>query len=358
MRLRAERRNLTAAFEWAATTDRWWLAAEIISGAHPAYVFEGAALEACQLLQRALAAPAGLQPDRSGQLHLPLAFSSAWLTDWVTYRVAARALTESPHAVMRAIGHGALGVPTPFADTDSLAEVERGRAELAATQAADHELRQDLVAACLRWVEGRVAAAHGDLVAGLEGCVDFLAGCREIDYHLTITPRAAKLAAICQILLGNPDGAIDTMSWLEELAPGVFKTDDIRAYALLAQDRIADAEPVVRGQAKGGLSSGLPGPVPIATGVCDSVVLLAALAHAEGDDSEAANLLRQMGAGLEPGVILMSRHLAEQLGFAYEHADLQQQRALTYSATDPQGFNGTRIAADAVRAELTRRSWE
>lgn len=90
-----------------------------------------------------------------------------------------------------------------------------------------------------------MAAAHGDLVAGLEGCLDFLAGCREIDYYLTVTPRAAKLAAICQILLGNPAGAIETISWLEELVSAVFMTEDIRGYALLAQDRIAEAEPVI-----------------------------------------------------------------------------------------------------------------
>lgn len=68
-------------------------------------------------------------------------------------------------------------------------------------------------------------------------------------------------------------------------------------------------------------------------------------------------MLRQMGTGLEPGVILMSRHLASQLGFANELADLQE-RARAYTANDPQGLNGTRMAADAVRAELTRRAWE
>ena len=349
--LRAERRNLTAAFEWAAATGRWALAAEIISGAYPAYVLEGAALEACQLLQRALAAPAGRQPDLGDQLHTALMMSSAWLTDWVTYREAARPLTESPHAVVRALGHVALGVPTPYADTDSLVEAERGRTELAAAQELDHELPQELVAAALRWVEARVAAGHDDLVAGLAGCVDFLADCREIDYHVTVTPRAAKLAAICHILLGHPARAVDTISWLENLAPADFKTEDIRAYALLAQDRLADAKPLIRGQANEGLSGRQP------LQVCDSVVLLAALAHAEGDDTRAASLLRQMGSGLEPAFMLMSRHLAKKLGFANEHADLQE-RALTYTANDPQGLNGTRMAADAIRAELTRRGWE
>jgi predicted ATPase len=52
VKLRAERGNLTAAFEWAATTERWSLAAGIISGAYPAYVFEGG------ICPRSLSAPA------------------------------------------------------------------------------------------------------------------------------------------------------------------------------------------------------------------------------------------------------------------------------------------------------------
>jgi predicted ATPase len=352
--LRAERRNLTAAFEWAATTDRWPLAAEIITGAYPAYLFEGAALEACHLLRRALAAPTSGQPETGDPLHVALTLSSAWLTDWDTYTEAARALTESPHSVMRALGHGALGVPIPFPDTDSgLAEIQRARAELAATRAADHDLLSGLVAATIRWVEARVAAAHGNLQGGLDGCMDFLAGCRDIDYHLTVTPRAVKLAAICQILLGNPAGVTGPISWLEELAPGVFKTEDIQAYALIAQGHLVDAEPLVRDQAKEGLSGRgrLPGQVS------DSVVLLAAFAHAEGDNNVAADLLRQMGAGLEPAAMLMSHRLAERIGFGVEHADLQE-HAQGYKANDPQGLKGTRMAADAVRAELTRRGWE
>ena len=63
-----------------------------------------------------------------------------------------------------------------------------------------------------------------------------------------------------------------------------------------------------------------------------------------------------MGAGLEPGIIIYSRHLADQLGIAAEHTERQRQ-ALTYLDNSPEGYNGTRMAAAAVRAELTRRGW-
>ena len=64
----------------------------------------------------------------------------------------------------------------------------------------------------------------------------------------------------------------------------------------------------------------------------------------------------QMGAGLEPGIIIYSRALAAQLGIADEHAQ-RQQLAITYQDASVEGFNGTRVATAAVSAELTRRGW-
>jgi hypothetical protein len=56
-----------------------------------------------------------------------------------------------------------------------------------------------------------------------------------------------------------------------------------------------EAIPVIHAHATRGLSGPLPGRI------CDSALLLAALAHAEGDDDCASDLLVQMGVGLEPG---------------------------------------------------------
>jgi hypothetical protein len=90
--------------------------------------------------------------------------------------------------------------------------------------------------------------------------------------------------------------------------------------------------------------------------VCD-VLLLATLTEAEGDSKRARDLLLNMGAGLEPGIIIFSCHLANRLGIGTEHAE-RQRRALTLRATDPEGFNGTRMALHAVREEVARRGWE
>jgi hypothetical protein len=176
--LRAERRNLTAAFEWAATTGRWTLAGELITGSYPAYIFDGASLEARHLIERALVAPASHDANQADELRVALVMTAAWLTDWDTYGEAARQLTRSATAIMRAIGYIALEVSTPFADAEtSHANPKRARVELAAARATSPERLYEIVAALIHWVEGRVAAGHGDFKGGLQGCRAFLDKC-------------------------------------------------------------------------------------------------------------------------------------------------------------------------------------
>jgi hypothetical protein len=284
------------------------------------------------------------------------------MNDWGAYDAAAQQLAGSTRPIMRAIGQGAQSVSNPFASGPSeLAQVDLGRAELAFAVDTSPGLLAELFVGLFRWVEGRLAANRGDFRAGLEGCMDYLDKCRSLDYYPTTTPRAAKLAATCQILLGDPASAFGTLAWLESLDPAfttddirslapAFTTDDIRSLALLVQGRMADAVPVIRSVATEALNR-VPGQV------CDSVLLLATLTDAEGDQPRSRDLLLKMGAGLEPGIRVFSKHLAHRLGIGNHHNKLQQQ-ALTYQADTPEGYNGTLMASQALRAELARRGWE
>ena len=297
MALRPDRGNLTAAFEWAAASGRWTLAATLVIGGYPAYIFDGAALEAHRLIQRALDADTGHNTELTDQLHAALIMTTAWLTDWATYTAAGQQLTRSTSGIMRAIGFVCLGVHTPFGDT-SRVDIDRARQELAAARTVSTDELHDITAGLIHWVEGRVAAGRGDFEAGLEGSTAFLATCRTIDFYPTPVPRAVKHGAVCQILLGDPIAAIDTATWLIDFDRSTFNIDDIRALALLAQGRLSEAMPVIHAHATRGLTGRMPGHF------CDSALLLAALSHAEGDDDRARDLLRDMGAGLEPGIIL------------------------------------------------------
>ena len=89
----------------------------------------------------------------------------------------------------------------------------------------------------------------------------------------------------------------------------------------------------------------------------DSVLLLAALAHAEGDLATARTLLLQSWFCRTDATIIFSHELARRLEIADEH-ERRQHRAVTFGSRSPEGINGQHLAMTALRAELARRGWD
>jgi hypothetical protein len=101
-------------------------------------------------------------------------------------------------------------------------------------------------------------------------------------------------------------------------------TDDIQELANVALGDVAQAESCVRAHAARALTGRLIGEV------CDSAVLLAALAHTEGGDDIAR--------------ALPDHAVAQHLPIAYH--------------TSTEGPGGSRGAMTAVRNELRRQGWD
>jgi hypothetical protein len=128
-------------------------------------------------------------------------------------------------------------------------------------------------------------------------------------------------------------------------------SDDIRALAHLSLGHRDLAAEHIHAHAARAITGRL------VSEACDSALLLAALAHVEGDDDIARGLLLEMGMGQEPAAIIYSNHLASLLGISDEHAD-RQLVAASYFLTSPEGPSGSQAAMAAVRAELARRGWD
>ena len=352
VRLRPDRSNLAAAFEWAASSAQWVLAGELMAGSFAAYLFDGAALEARAAIERAIP-PCEIEDNElADHLRVALLLTLVWLNDWLTIEQIGAALTTSPIPPLRVVGFTVLALVTSFTEHETGREqLTHAQSELDAALVTSPGLNTDMAAGLLVWIRARLAAATGDYETALRNTQAWLTQQMSADYFTTGATRGVKHAAVCQLLLGEPAAALETVAWLEQFGVPSSNSDEIRALANLALDNAAQAEHHIRVHAARAISGRLTGEA------CDSALLLAALAHAEEHDDIARGLLLHMGMGLEPATVVYSTHLAIQLGVTSEHAE-RQQLTLGYSSTSEQGLSGSRMAMAAVRNEFARRGWD
>jgi hypothetical protein len=263
----------------------------------------------------------------------------------------ATALKSSSVPALRAFGYVIEALVTGFSDQQTAEQqLARARVEIDAVRASNPSQTADIVAGYVPWIGARIAASAGRYDAAHDGTQTWLQIQRDTDFYSTGAARATKHAAVCQILTGRPTEALHTIEWVEQFDFVGSHTDDVRALSHLALSDHPQAEHHVRVHAARALTGRLIGEA------CDSALLLAALAHAEGDDDVARQLLLDMGMGQEPATIVYSAHLASQLDAADQHAK-RQRLAFGYHTTSPEGPSGSRVAMAAVRRELHRRGW-
>jgi hypothetical protein len=273
------------------------------------------------------------------------------LNEWSTIGDIASALTSSAVPALRAFGFILEALVTGFLDRKTAEQqLERARVEVEAVVAATPSLTADIIAGYVPWIGARIAANAGDYETALRGSQAWLDIQRDTDFYTTGATRATKHIAVCEILTGRPTDAFRTIEWVEQFDFVGSHTDDVRVLSRLALGDRSQAEHDIRVHAFRALTGRLTGEV------CDSALLLAALAHAEGADDVARQLLLHMGMGQEPATIVYTAYLASQLGVTDQHAE-RQRLAIGYHTTSPEGPSGSRMAMTAVRHELQRRGW-
>jgi hypothetical protein len=350
--LRRDRSNLTAAFERAAADKRWAEAAELIAGSYAAFLLDGGGLEAATLLERAIQECEEHESDITDALHVALAHCLVWLNEWSTVGRIAASLVRSSVPPLRAFGYVVVALVEGFSDVQAAhAQLRRAQSEVDEVLRTSPSLTADIVAGYVPWIRARISANAGDYASSLDDSEAWLAVQKATDFFSTGATRAVKHAAVCQILLDQPQAALRTMEWLEQFNFVGSNTDDIQALSHLALGELTQAERHVRVHAARAMTGRLVGEA------CDSALLLAALANAEGNDAIARELVLQMGMGQEPAMIVYSNHLASELGITDEHAQ-RQRFAMGYHSGSVEGPSGSRMAMTAVRDEIRRRGWD
>ena len=350
--LRRDRSNLTAAFERAAEDKRWVEAAELITGSYAAFLLDGGGLDAAALIERAIQACAPGDSDLTDALQVALVHCLVWLNEWSTIGRIAEGLVGSSVPPLRAWGLILGALVTGLSDVEAAHE-ELGRAaeEVDRVLRTNPSLTADVVAGYVPWIRARISATAGDYASALRDTEAWLTVQTATDFFSTGAARAMKHATVCQILIGQTDSAAQTIERLDQFDFVGSNTDDVHALRYLALGENAVAEGHIRTHAARALTGRLIGEA------CDSALLLAALATADGDDDIGRDLLLHMGMGQEPATIVYSNHLAAQLGVTVEHAE-RQRLAMGYNTSSSEGPSGSRVAMAAVRKELRRRDWE
>lgn len=353
IRLRHDRSNITSAFEWAASLNQWTTAAELVIGARAAYDVFGHMIEIRSLFERAIERCTADDPDLTDWLRFGLLMPCAMLSDWAAFNRLACALAGSAKPTARALGQSYMAWLGAHAANDR-ASALLTQAQIELDDVVRHDSRRltRLTESFILSTRGLHAAYAGNHVLALDYLQTSLAIQEEIDFFPgNRAEQALRMAAVCQIILGTPTQALATIAELDAYGLAFYDGAEVRTLAYLELGDIDTATHHLRIHVARGRTGRYSGEAN------DSVLLLATLAHAEGDLALARKLLLQSWFCRTDATIIFSHELARRLEVTDEHERCQR-RAVTFGSRSPEGINGMHLAMTTLRAELTHRGWD
>jgi predicted ATPase/class 3 adenylate cyclase len=350
-RLKNDRGNLTAAFDWAVEQEHWLLAGEVLLGALSAYELHGAAREAKYLYDRCVGPIRKLDMELADYLTVAMLLSLALLDAWAQAREVASEILGSRNPNCRVAGHGLLSLAMfPIDRSVSDRHMESAEAALLEIGSDAHDLNAELARLWLALVKSNLAGYSHDLEQ-VRSCANELKRFEETNTYVSfLSMRLSAMAAACSVMFREPHEAIITVDRFRTLATNDTFGDDIRVFAYLAQGQLDPALELTRRHTKRGLEG------RISREANDSLLLLSALAFFEGDNDVARYLILRTGFCRHIAMTLLARHLADRLGILEEHAEAQL-AAHSFSKDHPEGVLGATMAMNELRTELVRRGW-
>jgi predicted ATPase len=351
-RLRFDRANITAGFDWLMNNSRYVTAGELLLGSQAVYLNHGHAAEAVALFERCEQTLEETDIDLVDQLRASTIPALVVIDDFSTVVMKAHQLRSSSDPTLRVFGCAYLAFMRCLNDPVTAQEHLVETAEHLAPALAERPgLNTDIAHGVYRAVEGTLSGYAGDYVGALAS-FDDMPDTLSRHGHLTTTPMTVgPQAAAYHILLGEPTAGLERLAPLSGVGYAYGALHEIDALAHFASGDIDTARHHVRIHATEAATGRL-------SRQCnDAVMLLAELALVEGDRVRAVSLLADMGIGRSPGTIVYAGDLAQRLGISDEYAIRRQ----TFNDPDrlaEHGPLGSHTAMRALHAELTRRGWD
>ncbi len=341
--IRNDKANLVAAIDWAGSTDRWPMAAELLLRvfavffAHPA--------EGIELGQRCVDAVDDTDltlPLTSGLYTLHLLVS-----DIASARACLRRLRESRTPLHQTYGYGYLAVLRAGANPAGASEVLARAFKCAERIETGSEAATAATAMCHQ-AAASIAMLRLDPDAALELNAQSIELHEQLDYRSDSYAHAVMNSAVCALMTGDPDKAVESADLYHQLSPAFGTGNEIRALAYVAQGDFQQATTMARVHARAAVTGRFP------LQASDTILVLASLADAEQEEGAAREFLLGMGLCRTLELSAYARHLAETLGVR-EEFDRSQREILAA----PDELVGRAAAADiaTLQQEMQRRDW-
>jgi predicted ATPase len=352
-RLRVDRSNITSAIEWALLNNQLVRAGELLMGSYEAYDTDGHAAEAVGLYERCVGPLSDLDRELADYLRLGRMQSCITLEDWDAFFEIGAQLAASPDPRARCLANAGMAIPTALYFHDATVELHAtAAADLAIARESVPGSATEAAAATFLFARSVHMAYSRDYRSALQLLVE---GSPDLDaqHHVSTFDLTIRFdAAIYQILVGEPEAALRTLESLD-LAQFAYAYGDHHDYRALAHLALGEHERAIE-HLRAHAALAATGLRPRQSN--DSVLILAALAHTEGDDDRARELLLDMGMGQTCATVAYSRELAERLAVGDEFR-AREVFVTTPEALAEHGVLGSTTAARTLRNELARRGW-
>ncbi len=349
-RLRHDMSNLTAAFETAVAADDWARATALLNGAFPAYELFGRVNEGLGLLVRAVEHWTPIDQEPADHLLAQSLSALVTVDDFAQAQQHAIRISDSSVPYLRAIGLVFHGWAVSYSQPGRSKElVARAQEELDEARRVVPSRNTEIAAIYLLLLRAGHLCVDREYEAALRDGREATKIHRRLDYWAAAGMLPGGMEAMCLALLGQPEKAlaIDSVEEEEILAAlHVAGGDFNRVFAIVESGDLDEGTRRVRKIAVRGLTR------RYAYEANDCVVLLAALAFAEGEFEIATELVLQAGTGSGWSVIVAD-HVAGRLEVLDE-----RKRRIVESIRSRDTAHNTEQAAAALRTELDRRGWQ
>jgi hypothetical protein len=244
-RLRDDRSNVTAAFDWLASNEQWVRAGELLLGGLAVYETGGQGVEATSLFERCEGPLDAVDVELADLLRAAMTFTLILTAEFATLVRVARRLRESDVPACRVTGSGSLAFTSAFTAPEQVRRhLDRAHHDYAIACEEQPGLNTDICRPMLGTIEALVSIMSGEYEAALDSFrrLDDLDLGGHVSQH---DLNRHYVAAGLHLLIGEPSVTLEELERLDGHS-FAYEIEGFRALAHLMMGNLDVARELIR----------------------------------------------------------------------------------------------------------------